>query len=163
VAVLNDGRYGHGVQDGGVRVSLLRAAKYPDPVQDHGRHQVTIAVLPHAAGLHAVVREAEAMNLPLRVVAVGAAAELSSPVVTIDGEGVELSAVKRADDGSGDLIVRLSESLGARTNVSVRLPHRIAQASFCNLLEEPADSLETSDGIAAFTLAPFQLVTLRLA
>lgn len=34
VAVLNDGRYGHGVQDGGVRVSLLRAAKYPDPVQD---------------------------------------------------------------------------------------------------------------------------------
>ena len=50
VAVLNDGRYGHGVQDGGVRVSLLRAAKYPDPDADHGRHAVTISVLPHGPG-----------------------------------------------------------------------------------------------------------------
>ena len=46
VAVLNDGRYGHGLFDGGVRVSLLRAAKYPDPTADHGRHRVTISVLP---------------------------------------------------------------------------------------------------------------------
>ena len=56
VAVLNDGRYGHGVFDGGVRVSLLRAAKYPDPDADHGRHSVTIAVLPHGPGLHDVLR-----------------------------------------------------------------------------------------------------------
>ncbi|MFM7686566.1 MAG: alpha-mannosidase, partial [Actinomycetota bacterium] len=58
VAVLNNGRFGHGVQDGGVRVSLLRAAKFPDPVQDHGRHEVTIAVIPHSGGLPEVVREA---------------------------------------------------------------------------------------------------------
>ena len=68
VAVLNDGRYGHSVQDGGIRVSLLRAAKYPDPVQDHGRHRVTISVLPHGPGLHQVLREAEALNIPLRPV-----------------------------------------------------------------------------------------------
>ena len=67
VAVLNDGRYGHGVQDGGIRVSLLRAAKYPDPVQDHGRHRVTVSVMPHGPGLHEVLRQAEALNLPLRV------------------------------------------------------------------------------------------------
>ena len=68
VAVLNDGRYGHGVQDGGVSVSLLRAAKYPDPDADHGRHVVTISVLPHGAGLHEVMHEAEALNMPLRIV-----------------------------------------------------------------------------------------------
>ena len=38
VAILNDGRYGHCVFDGAVRVSLARAAKYPDPGADHGRH-----------------------------------------------------------------------------------------------------------------------------
>jgi len=37
VAVLNDGRYGHALQGDAVRVSLLRAAKYPDPTADHGR------------------------------------------------------------------------------------------------------------------------------
>ena len=56
VAVLNDGRYGHALQGDAVRVSLLRAAKYPDPAADHGRHQVTIALLPHGAGLHEVLQ-----------------------------------------------------------------------------------------------------------
>ncbi|MDO9175217.1 MAG: glycoside hydrolase family 38 C-terminal domain-containing protein, partial [Actinomycetota bacterium] len=61
VAVLNDGRFGHSVHDGGIRVSLLRAAKYPDPVQDHGQHSVTISVLPHGPGLHEVLHHAEAL------------------------------------------------------------------------------------------------------
>ncbi len=37
VAILNDGRYGHSVFDGAIRVSLARAAKYPDPSADRGR------------------------------------------------------------------------------------------------------------------------------
>jgi alpha-mannosidase len=41
VAVLNDGRFGHRLFDGGVRVSLLRGARYPDPDADQGRHRVT--------------------------------------------------------------------------------------------------------------------------
>ncbi|MEY4339410.1 MAG: hypothetical protein RLZ14_1260, partial [Actinomycetota bacterium] len=123
VAVLNDGRYGHGVQDGGVRVSLLRAAKFPDPTQDHGQHSVTIAVLPHGRGLGEVLAEAEALNIPLRVVPAGDAPSVPAPLVHLTGDGVEMSAVKRADDGSGDLVVRLAEVCGGRAPVSVRLPH----------------------------------------
>jgi alpha-mannosidase len=163
VAVLNDGRYGHCVQDGGIRVSLLRSAKYPDPMQDLGRHSCTIAIMPHGAGLHEVLRQAEALNLPLRPVATGISESLPLPVVTLDGPGAQISAVKRADDGSGDLVVRLYEACGDRTTVTLRLPHRVSVASLCNLLEEPEYTLETSDGIATLTLSPFQLATLRLA
>jgi alpha-mannosidase len=162
VAVLNDGRYGHGVQDGGIRVSLLRAAKYPDPLQDHGHHHVTIAIMPHGAGLVDVIREAEAMNLPLRVVAPGSREDLPTPLVTVHGDGVELSAVKTADDGSGDVIVRLYESLGGRAPTTVKLPFRIVDARRCNLLEEAQAPIDTGDGIVAITLQPFELVTLRL-
>jgi alpha-mannosidase len=162
VAVLNDGRYGHGVQDGGVRVSLLRAAKYPDPVQDHGHHRVTVSIMPHGPGLHEVLRQAEALNLPLRPVPTGSLEEVPSPLVSVDGAGVEVSAVKRADDGSGDLVVRLYEACGDRAPVSVRLPHRIVDASMCNLLEEGHTPLDVADGIVAITLQPFQLVTLRV-
>ena len=59
----NDGRYGHGVQDGGIRVSLLRAAKYPDPTQDHGRHSVTIGLLPLATAIFGVLRRRELLAL----------------------------------------------------------------------------------------------------
>jgi alpha-mannosidase len=161
VAVLNDGRYGHGVQNGGVAVSLLRAAKYPDPDADHGRHTVTISVLPHGPGLHDVLHQAEALNLPLRVVT-GNADRAPEPVVTIDHRGVQISSVKRAHDGSGDVIVRLYEACGDRATLTVRTAARISDAVRCNLLEEPTGGIECSDGIVSLTLRPFELVTLRL-
>ncbi len=161
VAVLNDGRYGHGLQDGGVRVSLLRAARFPSPVQDIGLHRVTIGILPHGAGLTDVLREAEALNMPLRQVT-GHAAQHDKPAVTIDHPGVQVSSVKRADDGSGDLIVRLYEALGDHASVTVRTPWRIASADACNLLEEPQRGFEVSDGIVSLPLRPFELVTLRM-
>ena len=162
VAVLNDGRYGHGVQQGGVRVSLLRAAKYPDPDADHGHHSVTISVLPHGPGLYDVLHEAEALNLPLRIVS-GSAAAAPPPAVSIDHRGVQISSVKQADDGSGDLIVRLYEACGDRSTLTVRTPWRIAGASRCNLLEEPTGGFECSDGIVSLQMQPFELLTLRLS
>jgi alpha-mannosidase len=165
VAVLNDGRYGHGVQGGGISVSLLRAAKYPDPTADHGFHRATIAILPHGPGLHEVLTQAEAMNLPLRVGAgatVAGAVELPAPLVTVSHPGVQLSAVKCADDMSGDLIVRMYEACGDRAQVTVRAASPILSAWRTNLLEEPGESLDTADGIVALALRPFELVTLRL-
>jgi hypothetical protein len=44
----------------------------------------------------------------------------------------------------------------------VQAHRRIAEAWFCNLLEEPGRGEEVGDGFASFVLKPFQLVTLRL-
>ncbi|HZX53349.1 MAG TPA: glycoside hydrolase family 38 C-terminal domain-containing protein, partial [Ilumatobacteraceae bacterium] len=162
VAVLNDGRFGHSVQGSGVSVSLLRAAKYPDPEADHGPHAVTISVLPHGGGLYDVLHEAEALNMPLRVVT-GRASGPKPPVVTIDHRGVQITSVKHADDESGDLIVRLYEACGDRVVATVRTPSPIGSALRCNLLEEPQGGIECSDGIVSLTLLPFEIVTLRLA
>ena len=161
VAVLNDGRFGHGLFDGGVRVSLLRAARYPDPDADQGRHRVTISILPHGAGLHDVLHEAELLNMPVRFVR-GAGDGGRASLVEIDQRGVQLSAVKRADDGSGDLIVRLYEACGDRTQVSVRLQVPVRDATRCNALEEPQEVIDVADGFVSMTLRPFELVTLRL-
>lgn len=159
VAVLNDGRFGHSLFDGGIRVSLLRGARFPDPEADQGRHRVTISVLPHGAGLHEVLHEAEALNMPLRVVAGDAA---PAPLVTVDHPGVQLSAVKRADDGSGDLIVRLYEACGDRAEVAIRVAGGVRSAQWCNALEEPLSAIDVTDTFLSVTLRPFQLATLRL-
>ena len=162
VAVLNDGRYGHGLFGGRVRVSLARGAQYPDPDADRGHHTVRLALFPHGPGLDEVVAEAERFNVPVRVVS-GSASSAPEPVVTLVGDGVEIDAIKLADDpAEPDLIVRLHESVGNRTRVSVGCDRRILAASRCNLLEEPESGLEVGDGICAFTVMPFELVTLRL-
>ena len=136
VAVLNDGRYGHHVFDGAVRVSLARGARYPDPDADQGRHRATVSLFPHGPGLAGVVAEAERLDLPVRVVTAGVAASAPAPIVAVTGDGVEVDAVKVADDGSGDLVVRLHEACGDRIRVTVASDRRITAASRCNLLEE---------------------------
>lgn len=164
VAVLDDGRFGHGLLEGGVSVSLLRAAKYPDPEQDHGRHTTTVSLMPHGPGLADVVREADALNVPLRVVT-GTAPAPAAATVRVDvasSAALDVSAVKLADDGSGDLVVRIAEVTGARTSVTLRRPWRIEEAAMCNLLEESVRPLDVADGIVTVVLAPFELATVRV-
>jgi len=163
VAVLNDGRYGHALADGAVRVSLARAARYPDPDPDRGRHEVTVALCPHGPGLVEVVAEAERLDLPLRAFTGGSApAPAPAPAVSVTGDGVLVDAVKLADDHSGDVIVRLHEACGDRRNVTLAAAFRIRAAAFCDTAERPRRTAESSDGVVAITLRPFEIVTLRL-
>lgn len=176
VAVLNDGPgYGHGLFDGGIRVSLLRAAGYPDPDADRGRFTTRLALFPHGGALDEVTAEAERFTRPVRLVRGSSDAE-PLPVVAIgasDGggraAGVEVDAVKLADDAigaerTGDLIVRLHEHTGDRRHVTVALAGNVIEsASRCDLLEEPLEPLEVGDGTVELALRPFEIVTLRLA
>ncbi len=168
VAVLNNGRHGHALQDGGVRVSLLRAPLYPDPTADRGHHVTTLALLPHGPGLAEVVAEAEALNRPLRFFdGPGDGSPDVEPVVSVAGEGVQVSAVKLADDGSGDLVVRLWSAAGDRVDCRLGCATPISGAVACNALEEPLGAgqgppVVVHGGAAAFSLGAHEFATLRL-
>ncbi len=169
VAILNDGRFGHGLFGGSVRVSLARAANYPDPGADRGRQGVNLAIFPHGPGLADVVAESERFNMPLRIVTGDRDGSAPDPVVSIIADagegvasGVEIDAVKLADDDSGDLIVRFHEAVGDRRRITIRCDRRILAASSCDLLEQPERGFEVGDGICAMTVHPFEILTLRL-
>lgn len=177
VAVLNDGRFGHAVFAGAIRVSLARAAKYPDPDADQGHHRVRLAVRPHDGDLADVRAAAELLNRPLDVSVIAGeagtgAGKVPEPILAIVGAngepalGVEVDAIKLADDGphtaAGDLIVRLHEAVGDRTRVTLRTPRRIGAAWSCDLMETPQRGHEVGDGVLSLTLRPFEIVTLRL-
>ena len=70
-----------------------------------------------------------------------------------------VEAVKLAEDGSGDVVVRLYEPLGARTSVRVTASFEHTSVTEVDLLERPYDS-GSWDG-ARLPLRPFQIVTLR--
>ncbi len=62
--------------------------------------------------------------------------------------------MKVADDGSGDLVVRLHEATGNRVRTTVAAPRRIIVAAACDLLESPQRHFEVSDGIVALDPPP---------
>ncbi|MFI8537428.1 alpha-mannosidase [Streptomyces aquilus] len=167
VAVLNDSTYGHDVtrtvrEDGGtttkVSLSLVRAPRIPDPEADQGKHRFTYALLP-GASIEDAVAEGYALNLPLRVADAAGAPE---PVVSVDGDGITVEAVKLADDGSGDVVVRLYESRGGRAQGLLRTGFPLTGAEVTDLLERPLETANVTDGAVSVALRPFQILTLRL-
>ena len=145
-------------------VSLLRGPRYPDPEADQGRHTATLLVRP-SAGIPDAVADGYALALPLRRARLGSAPE---PLVVSETDGVLVEAAKLAEDGSGDVIVRLYESRGRHRRAEVTTGFDAEDARRVDLLErDSGEPLETSAGAAslrcAFPLRPFQVATLRFA
>ncbi|GIJ45220.1 alpha-mannosidase [Virgisporangium aliadipatigenens] len=139
-----------------VRLSLLRAPRFPDPQTDQGvqtcRYGLVIgadAAIATAAGLD--------LNLAPRTVHGGHGFD---PLVSVSGEGIVLSAVKLADDRSGDLIVRVYEALGRRATGALHAD--AASVVTASLLEKPIDEPSPVDGAIPLSLTPFEVRTVRL-
>ncbi|MFI2076557.1 alpha-mannosidase [Streptomyces triculaminicus] len=169
VALVNDSTYGYDVsrtvregEHAGttttLRLSLLRAPRFPDPRTDQGTHRFRYALVPGATVADAV-QEGYRVNLPERRVPGSSGVE---PLVAVGNEAVVVSAVKLADDGGGDVVVRLYESLGGRAVTRLTAAFPVAEASVCDLLERPVSTLAAEDGGLALSLRPFEIVTLRL-
>ncbi|MET4094953.1 glycoside hydrolase family 38 C-terminal domain-containing protein [Arthrobacter sp. UYCu712] len=169
VAVSNASTYGHDVtrnirqDDGGttttVRLSLLRAPKFPDPGADQGRHELNVTIRP-GASIADAVEEGYRTNLPPRIVRGAHGVE---PLFTVFNQGIVIEAVKLAEDGSGDVIVRLYESLGERSTGLVTANFEATGVHTVDLLERPvaAPGVTAGPDSAELVLRPFQLVTLR--
>ncbi|MDN3029652.1 glycoside hydrolase family 38 C-terminal domain-containing protein, partial [Streptomyces sp. S.PB5] len=172
VAVVNDSTYGHDVTrtvrtDGDwgttttVRVSLLRAPRFPDPETDQGVHRFRHALIPGAA-IGDAVREGWRINLPeRRVTGTGEVA----PLVSVDRDAVVITAVKLADDGSGDVVVRLHEAHGGRARATLTAGFPVAAVTVTDLLERRLEDVvapTVDGGRIAVRLRPFELMTLRL-
>ncbi|MCU1388492.1 MAG: hypothetical protein JWL72_1830, partial [Ilumatobacteraceae bacterium] len=121
VALLNDCKYGHDVHRGALRLTLLRAANFPDPDADRGDHRFTYSLFPHLGDLvrSNVVAEAAFLNQPVVAVAGAAGATDVLTAVSSSDPGVVVTALKLAEDGSGDVIVRAYESRGARARTTI--------------------------------------------
>ncbi|MEU3749338.1 MULTISPECIES: alpha-mannosidase [Streptomyces] len=167
VALVTASTYGHDVtravrpEDGGttttVRVSLLRAPRFPDPHTDQGLHRFRHALVP-GADIGDAVREGYRINLPERRVT--GTADVA-PLVTLDNDAVVVSAVKLADDESGDVVVRLYEARGGRARTRLTPAFEHGPVRTCDLLERPVGDVEPTDGRVELHLRPFQLLTLR--
>lgn len=163
VALVNDSIYGYDTSrdvDGDavtttVRLSLLRAPRFPDPDTDHGSHQIEIGFV---IGADAAIATAEgiALNAPASVVR---GAREVEPLVSVAGDGIVVSGVKLADDGSGDVIVRLYEALGRRTTGSLTVGFEHAEIREVSLIEDPLEDARVGGELS---LRPFEVRTLRI-
>lgn len=167
VALLNDCKYGHDALGNVLRLTLLRSSTHPDPVADKGRHEFAYALLPHAgdAAAGGVIHEAHAFNSPLRILPTSLDAGASFSLVTVEGDGVVVTAIKRPDEGEGT-IVRCYEAFGGARSATVSVAGATS-VERVDLLEQPWSEehgvIESDGGTAQLSLRPFEIVTLRFS
>ena len=160
-AVLNDCKYGISMNGSALQLSLLRAAASPEMRADNGHHEFTYAFTAWEGSFleSPVVREAYDLNIPLQTT--DCACEPFS-AFEVNRANIFIDTVKPAEDGSGDIILRLYEAKRADTacELTIRLP--VQRLFLCDMLENKEEELPLADGCAALRFHPFEVRTLRL-
>jgi len=141
-----------------VRLSLLRAPLYPDPGADQGRHAFTVSMRP--GGIAEAIVDGYRQSLPpLPTVGTPVA-----PLIEVSDPSIVVDTVKLAEDGSGDLVVRLYEAHGDRSTATLATSIDWDAVDATDLLERPVPSTAVgtvSTRRVELDLRPFELVTLR--
>ncbi len=167
VAIANDSTYGYDVDrqtraGGGttttVRFSLLRAPLFPDPHSDQGEHVMRFRIQPGSTISDAVALGYD-LATPMR--SIRGSAEIV-PIVVSSNADVVIDTVKLAEDGSGDLVVRLYESRGGQTSTVLTLEGSAATIISTDLLErELAGEPHATGSAIELQFRAFQLRTVR--
>uniref|UniRef100_A0A665W9M1 Alpha-mannosidase 2C1 n=1 Tax=Echeneis naucrates TaxID=173247 RepID=A0A665W9M1_ECHNA len=165
VALLNDCKYGYSVHKNTMTLSLLRAPKAPHANADMGTHHFTYAVMPHTGSFQdaSVIRYSYNLNFPLRLI------QCTPDTVTwsafsVSTEAIILETIKRAEDHSGALVVRLYESHGSSVTATLSTTLPLKEAWHCDLLErqDHTQPVSVSSGGITLSFSPFQIVSLLL-
>ncbi len=168
-SLINNSKYGYDAKDNVLRMTLLRSPAAPDPEADRGHQHFTYALYPHAGSWKEAmsVRHGYEYNYGLQAMQVPAhpgtgAAEHS--FVSIKGDNVVLTAVKKTEDGDG-LIVRFYEWAGKDGSVVLTVPKGATGASVADMQEVASGaSLQAAGTGSSFTvpIKPFEIQTVRI-
>ncbi len=160
-AVLNDCKYGVSMKDDEIALTLLRAATAPDLHADRGQHEFAYSYYVWDGPFMEanVVREGYELNVPVTEAA-GAAETFS--LMQVDTPNVIIDTVKAAEDGSGDVIVRLYECKHAATDAVLTLNLPVRRAALCDMLENEQEALPLEYGRIALSFRGFEVKTLRI-
>lgn len=159
-AVMNDCKYGINVRGNSINLTLLKSALAPDMQADKGRQEFTYAFYCWNGSFaqSGVIQSAYELNAPLTR---AAGKRETASLFTVTDPNIVIETVKPAEDGSGDVVVRLYEA--ARTSVvcefTAALPCRKVVA--VNMLEEEGETVTPVQGKIRLSFTPFEIKTLR--
>ncbi|MCL2126913.1 MAG: glycosyl hydrolase-related protein, partial [Treponema sp.] len=171
IALLNDCKYGHDVEGGRMRLSLLRSPCAPDPDADRGLRRFTYSLLPFTGnfGNSGVIRSAYELNSPADVLACAwplggdSAPGAERSLCAVEGNSVVVESVKAPENGAcGELVFRLYESLGGRCRAGMLFSRELSRAAETDMLEDNPKELPVNGRRLGLEFRPFEIKTVKV-
>jgi alpha-mannosidase len=167
ISLLNDSKYGYDIHGSVIKLSLLRAPTWPDPMADRGKHTFVYSLYTHGGGVTGgdTVKRARELNTPLQACLTGIH-EGTLPgkgfgFFEVDSGSVILDTVKKAEDGDG-IILRLYECKGVDSRAEViffRDPKNVYET---DLMEKVVKEHPAAGKSVSLTFKKFEIKTLKL-
>ncbi len=162
-ALLNNCKYGISANKNDMELTLLRASTSPARADNGIQHFAYALYVWEGSFLESdVVRQGYEFNVEPFVIE-GSAPAVES--VSILPKNVILETMKPAEDGSGDVILRIYEAAGAAVDAEIRIELPIGKIWECNMLEEEKTLLwegEEDFPCLHSVFRAFEIKTLRL-
>ncbi len=130
-----------------------------------GRHVFEYSIVPHRGGWQRAYAEAHRFATPLRARWQREGSGLlpgSVSLLDLQGNGLVVTALKRAEDGDG-AVVRLYNTLDRRATGRLRLTEPWRRARIVDMKEDHLGPADVSNGPVRLSLRPNEIVTLRFA
>lgn len=169
-AVLNDSKYGVSTTSNSIELTLLRSPVIPDMYSDKGMHEFTYSILANTCDFNNsdIVQEGYNLNSPVTVLA-GDLGHKS--LFTLSDNSIILEAVKAAEDGSRDIILRLYEAKNGHRNCNLSIGFEVDKVYEVTMLENLDNTAkeimveyhpEKDECNINIAFKPFEIKTLRL-
>jgi alpha-mannosidase len=150
VSLLNDCKYGFDAGTNYLRLTLLRASKWPNPTADKGYHEFTYAIYPHHVTWQTAqtVRKGLELNSPLQIFQVesrgdeGTGRSLNSnSFIDLQADNLVLMAFKPSGTRAQSWILRCYECHGVESEIELTGDLDLRIDRVVNLLEEAQPEL----------------------
>jgi alpha-mannosidase len=166
ISLLNDSKYGHDIHGGVMKISLLRAPTWPDPMADRGKHSFVYSIYTHKGGVtgSAVVKRGRELNAPLLPLLTDnhkGTLPLSFGFFEVRSGSVILDTVKKAEDDDG-IILRLYESSGADGSAEIVFFKQPKTIHETDLMETPGQEHPANEKSLSLTFKKFEIKTLKV-
>jgi alpha-mannosidase len=160
VALLNNCKYGYGIKDNKVRLTLIKSAIHPDPNADQGQHIFTYSLLPHKGSFKQsnVEQESRKLNDCLKVFQ-GKFESNINKLLSLNVDNAVLDAIKKSEDEDA-IIVRLHEYKGYRSKVQLKSQFNFDSWKEVDLMENSLSELNKAN--IEFVLKPYEIKTILI-
>ena len=163
-ALLNDCKYGHGIVDNVLSLTMLKSGSFPFDGASEIIPDFVYSFVPHKGNFKdSKVNELSyVLNNPLKAI------EIKNDSGMLPSEfsfvkcltpGVIIETIKKAEDGNS-IVIRLYEAYKENKNVTLEFGFDVKEALVLDLLENKENCLSVKDNRVTFEIKPFEIITL---
>ena len=164
VSLINNCKHGYDAKENQLRLTLLRAATWPDPESDRGIHFFTYAIYPHAGSWQEAktAQKGYELNTPLRTIIIDRhqpekhkhVLAATSELLNLSADNLILTALQSSDR---TLTMRCYESLGVEASLNFRSDLNLKLDSAIDCLNKNKIKLAELNKVK-----PHKIITYRL-